>query len=289
MKKVKLFVLMLLAGTTLFITSCSKDKDTTLVINFKGGAAYISQDKTVAPNATFTVGIIATKSPDGPKLAHFTVTRNFSVGPDLQTPVDSVISDDITWERSFNARLTDGTEKWTFKITDKDGVTAEVSFTLTTHTAVTYGQINTWSAKLLGAQNAAAGSFFASSSGNIYTQADAAANAATIDVSYGVITPGNESFISPSERATYGFTPYTGATITYFDASSITPAVFDVLVNDSLIKDITTPATKVVSNIALNGVYKFVNAAGKKGLIKVTALTAGAAGSVTISVKVQKP
>jgi hypothetical protein len=288
MKKVKLFILMLLAGTTMFVSSCSKDKNTTPTITFIGGTGYYSVNATVVAGTIIKVGINAAKGPDGANLKEYKIERIFNNNSLTVFDTTNMSTANFTFTNFMVTQQVAGSEKFKFEITDKDGNTNEIEFNITTTVPVTFGSINTWTAKLLGAQGAAAGSFLASSTGIIYDQTQTTANAASIDISYGVITPGAESFISPSERGTYGFTAFTGATITYFDVSSISTTVFDNLVNDSLIKDITTPSTKVVSNVVQNGVYKFVNAAGKKGLIKVTALTSGTSGSVTINVKVQQ-
>ena len=179
---------------------------------------------------------------------------------------------------------------YTIQAIDKNGnESRKAQFTVigTGGSGVTGDQINISSTILLGASGSSYGSFFASSTGTRYSQGQANANAATIDITYGTLTSGGPSFISPNRRSALGFTAVTGGTITYFSTTSFTAAQFNAMEDDSEFAGITASTDTQIS-IANGNVYFFQNAAGKKGLIYVSALTPGNTGSVTITVKVQK-
>ena len=91
-------------------------------------------------------------------------------------------------------------------------------------------------------------------------------------------------FVSPSARAGLGYTSEpTGANITYISVAS----GFDAATGTTLQGLSVGTSTQVL--IVNGGVYQFITAGGKKGLIKVTSLTpttASAGGTATVSVKV---
>ncbi len=176
------------------------------------------------------------------------------------------------------------------KVTDSKGATSSVTITLNpAGAAMTY---NSYTAKLLGAQTNAAGAYFASSTGTVYsgTQFNGLADKNIVDITFAEIgaTTTVPTLLSSAQRSTETLTTGTGGSMTYFKSSSLNFAT----VTDAQLAAISASTSQKVT-VATNGTYEFVNAAGKKGLINVTALTAGSDatktnGSVTISVKVQK-
>jgi len=183
--------------------------------------------------------------------------------------------------------LTAGT-KYKLVAVDKNDKQDSKEFTTTGGGTTTGGEIQTWSAKLLGAQNSSNGSAFASIDGGIFSQSQSNANANIIDITYGVLSGNSGAFISPSTRGSLGFNTITGGTITHFVKTTFTAAQFTAMTDDEEFATGITATATDVRNIAVGDVYFFQNAAGKKGLIHVSALVAGASGSVTINVKVQK-
>jgi len=298
MRKFKLLVLLLLAGTTVFFSRCKKDEtfaDPT--ISFQNGTTSLVFNGTnsISVNVTFAAeGKIESVTLSGPSLTG-TGTTSSPITNKMGTSGTDNVKGETSATYLFNVSAADlllakanhtTGFTYTFTIVDQEDKSTTGTFTVTYPATVTYGDIDTWTGKTLGAQNASEGSYLASSTGAVLTQTQATANPSIADISYLVLNTGAESFVSPSERATYGY-GLTGGTITYFDVSSISASTFDLLTNDSLIKDIPT-LTPLKVSIANGGVYSFINAAGKKGLIKVTALQTGQSGKVTISVKVQK-
>jgi hypothetical protein len=178
----------------------------------------------------------------------------------------------------------------TFTVTDKKGNKASKAVYINQSAGIA-----TYTAKLLGAQKNTAGSYFASVNGTVYLSADALLNADKVDITFAQIgatsSTTKPTLISPDYRDELGLTAFVGGTITYFNTSTLG---FDALTAAQLTA-ITGSAAKSVE-VVQGGIYEFVNAAGKKGLIKVTNYTpgsttganAGVDGSITIDVKVQQ-
>jgi hypothetical protein len=291
MRKIKYLVLIVLAGTTMFISSCSKDKNTTPTITFIGGTGYTSANATVAPSTTIKVGINAAKGPDGANLKQYKIERVFNNNVTLVFDTNTISSENYTKTAMITTKSVAGTEKFKFTIYDKDGNTAEIEFDITTTSPVTYGAIHSWTGKVLGDQYQIPGSWLASATGTVYTSSTATGHITEIDIFYRKIASATtEAFVSYADCQTVDSNapaPLSGATTTHFDVSTISATTFDLLTNDSLIKDIPT-LTPLYVNVTSGGVYSFINSAGKKGLIKVTALDATASGSITFNVKVQQ-
>lgn len=172
-----------------------------------------------------------------------------------------------------------------------------------TPTPVTYGQINSYTAKMLGGQlNATLGSFFSTSTGTVVSSVDAGASTtlqSSVDLVYFYGTNNKATIGAPNDDtvalAHSGRTTLTNWTIknaTKFVATSLTPANFVASLNDSLIKtiDSTTITASYIPQLTVGKVVAFKTAAGKYGLYHVSAIegTTGADRSITINVKVQK-
>jgi hypothetical protein len=132
--------LLLLTGAMVF-TSCNKDDDDPVDINpnlaFMGGADYTSSDATFIVGEAFKVGVNASENANsGKKLVSFVVVRTFNNVP--TTVLDSSFSSaTFTWEDNLLANAEVGTERWTFTVTDKDGVASQLAFVITTEAGTT--------------------------------------------------------------------------------------------------------------------------------------------------------
>jgi len=158
-------------------------------------------------------------------------------------------------------------------------------------TAVTKVLPNSFSARLLGAQTNAAGSFFSPTSGLVYSTGDSANYIANkVDVSFAQTgSPTVAKFISLASRRAEGLSRVTSINrITLFSASALTKANFDTIGNVA-VKALAVGVGTVVP-VATGRLYNFQNAEGKKGVIYVSNLDNGAGtnGSVTIDVKFEK-
>lgn len=116
--------------------SCEKDKGILPYISFKTTAGYTSADANIARNTAFLVGIDAAKSEGNDILKTF----NASVAYDGAATSTSFYSETLTPAQGDNyskdltltTRNQAGKEKWTFTVTNKDGLVNSVSFTITT-------------------------------------------------------------------------------------------------------------------------------------------------------------
>jgi hypothetical protein len=157
----------------------------------------------------------------------------------------------------------------------------------------------TWSAKLVGAQNNAGGSFFSPSTGAVYGAADSANFTANkVDLSFAQVGPVfTPKLISLKGRSAEGLHKQVLNTReTFFQETAITKAQFDTA-SSSYIGGLTIAGQQSVA-ITQGKVYSFYNAENKAGLIYVSNYTASTkttgveatdktSGSVTIDVRLE--
>jgi hypothetical protein len=149
-----------------------------------------------------------------------------------------------------------------------------------------------FTAKLVGAQGNAAGSFFSPKTGLVYFTADSGSFVANgVDLSFAQTGSPSTSpkFISLSERKDQGLTRVVSiARLTNFGLSTLTKAQFDTVSNVYIQEEVL--GTSPTVNVQQSKVYEFTNAEGKSGLIYVSNLDLGSGtnGSVTIDVKFEK-
>ena len=301
MKKRLSIVFGLLAAGMLMFTSCSDDSSDPGDINpsmtFVGGTGYTSGDVTLTTGTEFTVGINAFASTESnKKLTNFKVTRIFGNKPEVV--LDSAINvDQFSIDMIFNANAEVGTETFYFLITDKDGQTKELSFVVTTETEIVNGPINTFSMKILGAQQTTSGSSFASIDGSIYNLADAKANASKVDWLYFYGATNHATLAAPDDldaatifnNATNGLQEWAVLNPTRF--KKVTDAIDWDNINDDavIVAQTATGVTLTKGNeLAASDVLAFITSTGKKGLIKVNSISGTTDGTITISVKVQQ-
>jgi hypothetical protein len=300
MKKVFSILSVVLFTGALFFSSCSKSDDTTPTptppsINFVAKTGFITGNVTLTVGETFKVSLAAfPNAGTSSKLNNFKVTRVFQNSPTVVFDTTfSLTSMNIDLTASANPAV--GQEKWYYRITDKDGQYAEVSLTITTESAS--GPIDSFSMKILGAQDAATGSSFASIDGSVYSLAEAKANQAKVDWMYYYGATDLAALAAPDDahaaliftNATNGLQTWTTKNATRFKA--VTDAItWNAITDDAVIVQQTaTGVTESrITDLATGDYLAFTTASGKKGLIKVESITTGATGSITISVKVQQ-
>lgn len=136
MKTIKNFLVLFSCASVLLISGCSEDDPVPPSIDFKGGNDFVSTDVTLEPSTDFKVGITATAGDKN--LSSFTVTRCCLNNETTTVVPDSSISgDNFEFESTYTTSPEEIDEKWEFTVTDKDGETASVSFTITTRVLVT--------------------------------------------------------------------------------------------------------------------------------------------------------
>ncbi len=164
----------------------------------------------------------------------------------------------------------------------------------------TYGQVNFYTAKLLGGQNnVTAGSFYSASEDSVYTSANAATNQAKIDVVYFYGTTNAASLGAPSDATV--LEAHTGSTslpdwtvknATKFFKTSISALDFLMSANDSLILTVSDSlsTTTLANKLEVGQIVAFKTVTNKMGLIHVQNIggSTGLDRDITINVKIQK-
>ncbi|MFC5270814.1 hypothetical protein [Adhaeribacter terreus] len=171
-------------------------------------------------------------------------------------------------------------------------------------------EMSTYSAKILGNQQAAAGSFFASSTGEVISAGNAKANASVIDFGYyfsvgGTAAADSATIAAPNDvNATQVFGAIASADFANWATKN--PTKFKDLGNNAafytgptngdevaaVYTNMGATETSSVKHLNVGDVFAFTTAAGKRGVAMVTALkkatNADNKSEITINVKVEK-
>jgi hypothetical protein len=119
---------------TFTISSCEKDKGILPDISFKAGAGYTSTDASIAKNTNFLVGINAARTEDKDVLKTFNASVSFDGGSST-TIYNEVLTtaqgDNYTYDLNLTTRNQSGTEKYSFTITNRDGLINTITITIT--------------------------------------------------------------------------------------------------------------------------------------------------------------
>lgn len=116
------------------LSSCEKDEGKLPNIAFKTTSGYTYADANVSAGAPILVGITASKSEDKDVLKTFNVSKSIdgaAATTVTNTTLTSAQEDSYTVDYPFFAGTAGHTEKWSFTVTNRDGLTNTVSFTLT--------------------------------------------------------------------------------------------------------------------------------------------------------------
>lgn len=284
--------LVLFAG--LIFSSCTKDDDEPVLptVAFNQLAGYITGDVTAAYGDTLRFGIILQSNGED-NLVKFTIKAN------EETLLDSTINTSSFNFDFYSIKGINATDVWTFSATDIAGNKKEASITITGE----FGQINSYTTILMGAQDNVATESFLSFSDNQatkYFQANAFNNQDKIDIfCFYENTATHQNMMSlgsPGSNITGVFTGasspdnYTVKNLTRFYKTTLTAAQFDAITNDAVILDSYNAAEsrKKASVLAAGEVYAIYTQSGLNGLIKVIAVTGEETGTLEIAVKIQK-
>jgi hypothetical protein len=122
--------------TTAFflLSSCEKDKMIPPTIDFTTGAGYVSADGHLAVNTAFKIGVTAKRTEPKDDLKTFIVTRTYDAG--AETTIDNVTiasaqAGEFTKDYDLTTRNQNGAEKYTFTVTNRDGLITTKSITVT--------------------------------------------------------------------------------------------------------------------------------------------------------------
>jgi hypothetical protein len=284
--------LVLFAG--LIFSSCTKEEDEPVLptVAFNQLEGYITGDVTAHYGDTLRFGIILQSNGED-NLVKFTIKAN------EETLLDSTINTSSFTFDFYSIKGINATDVWTFSATDIAGNIKTATVTITGQ----FGQINSFTTILMGAQDNVATESFLSFSDNQatkYFQASAFDNQDKIDIfCFYENTATHQNMMSlgsPGSNITGIFTGasspdnYTVKNLTRFYKTTLTAAQFDAIENDAVILDSYNAAEsrKKASVLAAGEVYAIYTQSGLTGLIKVIAVTGEETGTLEIAVKIQK-
>ncbi|MDY0342550.1 MAG: hypothetical protein RBR28_03200 [Lentimicrobium sp.] len=283
MKKLNFLLMALLMSTaTLFVTSCSDDDDPIdpgPSLTLKGGADYTSDTKIINVDETIKIGVIGNKSSvSGNKLTRFKV--EFITNNLPQTIFDTTLnSDSFNWDRTLSFDGV-GEGNLSFQLTDKGAMTTTKAFTITIEDPGS--QINKFMDVEFGSWNDAAGSFFSSSEGLLYTVGQTKgtpANQVKIDFVFFKGVQNGNAIASPDNAdlqtiTTLQVAGWTTQNQTRFNTTNISVSQFDAIGDSYNFPNFNLSGTKDIINQLIdtgeNGrVFLFKTKDNKLGLIKI--------------------
>lgn len=130
----KLLLCCAVAALALAFAACEKDAGKLPAIQFKTSAGYTSADVTVAKGTAILVGIVADKTEDKDVLKSFNLSASFDGAAAVSVAtiaLSGAEGDHYEVDLPIVARNQAGTEKYTFTVTNRDGLTNQVSLTVT--------------------------------------------------------------------------------------------------------------------------------------------------------------
>ena len=126
------FIILITTAVAL-LPSCKKDKMIPPTIDFTSGAGYVSADGHLAVNTAFKIGVTAKRTEPNDDLKTFIVTKSYDGGAEAtieNVTIPSAQAGEFTTEYPFTTRNQGGTEKYTFTVTNRDGLITTKSITI---------------------------------------------------------------------------------------------------------------------------------------------------------------
>lgn len=298
MKKTLYLLGAILISAALFFTACSTDEedpDLPPSISFVSGDGYLTDDATLTVGEEFKVKVLCeANATSGSKISSLKITR-ISNNQILWDTTLSYNDATFTLDATFNALPDPGVERIEFKATDKDGQSAMIDLQITTEEA-SGGPIDSFTMRVLGSYQSTTGSSFASINGEVYTLAEAFNNQAVIDLLYWYGSTTLATIGAPDDdKANEVYTGVNGLpnwsvkNATRFKTTTLSAAEFDAVTDATPCIDNATGADQTrIGELEVGDVFAFLAVTGKHGLIKVVSINTGAAGDITIDVKVEK-
>ena len=310
MKKLIYLLTTLTLSVSLFY-SCSKDSDEPQSptfdfktgVNVETGMNYISGDTSLQTNSQFLVGFTA-GSNSGKDFKNFKAFRRFEGGQE-NVVIDSVINGtSFNSNIIFNANNQAGMEDWRFEISDNNGNSSQLAFTLTTF-IVTSGMAH-FTQILLGSYDSLAPSGFVSTAtGYTFNFTEATDSASIIDWVY--IDAGNykTSILAPDDIIVNDYYPeienWAIRNSTKFSSPGLSSAQFDAVDNGTQLvvyaqgSNLSRLSETEMGSFNTDDVFAFVTDVAngaRSGLIKVTDVNKNYSNpglsTITIEIKVQE-
>ncbi|MEP6617361.1 MAG: hypothetical protein ABJA57_12310 [Ginsengibacter sp.] len=136
MKKINQYILVSLTVLLICGSSCKKDPGKLPDISFISDTGYTSSDAALGKNEPFKIGINAAKTEEEDILKTFNISVSYDGGPSesiLSQTLATSQGDNYTYDLVKSTRNQAGIEKYSFTITNRDGLVNTVSLTLTVH------------------------------------------------------------------------------------------------------------------------------------------------------------
>lgn len=293
MKKLFSILSIVIISASFFVAGCSKEEDPIPpTITFKKDVGYVSANTAANYGDTLKFGITV-NSNGTDNLAKFQLFAN---GQQL---LDSTINLATFAIDFFTTKSVLDKDVWKFVTTDIAGNTKTDSIII----SGSFGEIFTYNAKTLGAQNNTTEKGFISYSNSTatqYTQDEAFDHQADIDMFCfyeNTATSVNMMTLAAPGSNIKGIFPgatspelYTTKNITFYVKTTLTAGQFDAVANDAVIRASydATKQFKKAKLLTAGDVYAFKIQSGKYGLVKVIAVDGAEAGTLQIAVKIQK-
>lgn len=130
-----IFLAIICVSLIALFSSCEKDEGKLPNISFKTGGSYITTDTAITAGTTITIGISASKAENKDVLKKFNISKSVN-GAAATTVYDKDLSgsegDNYSYDFTPTLESTVGqTNKYTFTVTNRDGLTNQVALTVT--------------------------------------------------------------------------------------------------------------------------------------------------------------
>ncbi len=277
-----LLVIPVIFGLTLF-TSCEDDTLTEDEITITAGNVPDTVEVGVATNITFSIIADA-------KIASIELLMNNNTLDLKEDDFTNTTSDNYSY--TLTATEAQAGEDLDFRLTvvDKDDAEEYVDFTI--HVKELAATISEYTAVIMGAnENDDYGSFLGTSNGTVYTVSLAYENQGAVDIIYYYGSENKATLAAPddagaAEFSVYNLSNWSTKNETRF-TSTLSTDFSAVESSDDIDGLVSSPSATSAKDLSVDDVVGFVTDAGKKGVAKVTAITTGTTGTITIEVKVQ--
>lgn len=303
MKKLS-YLLGLFVVAGILFSACDKDDDVVTDppgIAFLGGETptgeeRVDQDVTLEVNTPFVFGISCDQTSDN-KLRQVKIVRNYENVSSYTILDTSINASSFTIQYQVFSYPTVGMEDFTCTVWDSEDLNSTISFTVTTTPEPS--NITTYADKILGAQGSTTGSSFASSDGNVYSLADAKANASEIDWLYyygasnlaTIAAPDDPDAATVFNNAQNGLQTWSVLNNTMFKLTTLSSADFNAIEQSIQLVTAATlptpPNMTAIVNLSVGQVLAFETWDEVYGLIHIDNIITGANESIEITVKRQ--
>ena len=129
----KTSILFLVLAFGIISFSCEKDEMIPPTIDFTTGSGYTSADSHIALDTDFKIGVTAKRTEDKDDLKTFVVTVSYDGG--AETTIDNVTipaaqAGEFTKDYDLTTRNIAGSEKYSFTVTNRDGLITTKTITI---------------------------------------------------------------------------------------------------------------------------------------------------------------